>query len=408
MEKRLKILQINTCNFGSTGSVMLSISKCAEEHDCISYVSYADSRSNRKKEVGNSLLIGSILERNMHLLLAYYTGLNGCFSRIGTKKFLEKVDNINPDVIHLHNLHNCYINLESLFNYIKARNIPVVWTLHDCWPFTGQCPHFTTVKCEKWKMGCFDCPQYKEYPASRIDKTKEMYMRKRTWFTDVDSLTIVTPSQWLADLVKESFLKEYPVSVINNGLDLDIFKPTHGGFRNKYKIEDKIVLLGVSSPWSNKKGLNTFINLAESIDDNFKIVLLGLTEKQIRELPQNVLGIERTNNPREIAEIYTSADIFINPTLEDNFPTTNLEAMACGTPVITYNTGGSVEVINEYTGRIVESNKMDELIIRIGDVLKEGKEKYRKERLANAPRYDSKSKFEEYIELYFSISKWRR
>lgn len=402
MRKR-KVLQINSFNTGSTGGAMLGISKKAESQGYISYVAYANSRSNRRKPVENSILIGTILERNLHLKLAYYSGYNGCFSKSGTKKFLKEIDKINPDIIHLHNLHNCYINLEMLFKYIKEKNISVVWTLHDCWAFTGECPHFTMVKCDKWKTGCFDCPQYREYPASRIDKTKEMYMRKRTWFTGVDNLTIVTPSHWLADRVKESFLKEYQVKVINNGIDLDIFKPTPSDFRKRCKLNDKKVLLGVANPWSKRKGLNTFIELDKSIGETYKIVLVGLTEEQIRELSLNILGIQRTNNAKELAEIYSAADVFVNPTLEDNFPTTNLEAIACGTPVITYNTGGSVEVINNYTGSVVESNKIDELLIQIYSVINEEKEKYMKERLEEALKYNSKKKFEEYVELYSQI-----
>lgn len=407
MNDFIKILQINTCNFGSTGNIMLNISRIAQEHGNLSYVAYANSRSSKKKDVNNSILIGSILERNLHLQLSKYTGLNGCFSIFGTKRFLRKVDEIKPDVIHLHNLHNGYINLKMLFSYIKEKDIPVVWTLHDCWAFTGQCPHFMMSKCQKWKTGCFECSQYRDYPSSMVDRTKKMYALKKTWFTGVNNLTIITPSQWLANLVSESFLKKYEVRVLNNGIDLKEFKPTKGEFLEKYNIQNKFIILGVANPWSEKKGLCTFVQLSKRVDQSHKIIMVGLTKDQIRELPQNILGLPKTNNTKELAEIYSAASVFLNPTLEDNFPTTNLESIACGTPVITFNTGGSVEVINKYTGKIIEKNELEELLIEINCIRNEGKEKYFKERLVEAKRYNENNKFDMYIDLYQEIIRKR-
>src|SRR5690606_22650192 len=327
MSQQTKILHINSGNFGSTGNIMLNIGEKAEECGYISYFAYANSRTNKNKVIDKSILIGNVLERNLHLQLTYYTGRNGCFSIRGTRKFLEKVKEINPDIIHLHNLHNSYINLEGLFNFIKERKTSVVWTLHDCWAFTGQCPHFSMVQCEKWKTGCFECPQYKDYPASRVDRTKEMYSLKREWFTGVENLTIVTPSHWLAGKVKESFLNKYPVRVINNGIDIEVFKPRLGSFRNKYNLNEKKIILGVANPWSNRKGLNIFEGLANKLDENYKIVLVGLSREQIKNLPTNILGLPKTNEPKELAEIYTAADYFINPSIEETMGLVTVEAI---------------------------------------------------------------------------------
>lgn len=400
----IKILQINSGNFGSTGNIMLNISKVIQESEYSSYVAYPNSRTNNKKDIENSIVIGNILERNIHLQLAYITGYNGCFSVLATKKFLRMVDEISPDVIHLHNLHNCYINLDLLFKYIKLKNIPIVWTLHDCWAFTGQCPYFTSVKCEKWKTGCFECPQYREYPASRVDKTKIMYSLKKKWFTGIKNLTIVTPSIWLADVVKESFLGDYPIKVINNGIDLNIFQPRVSDFREMNGLQNKFIVLGVASPFSKRKGLDTFIELSKHLDDSFKIVLVGLTNEQIKLLPDNILGFTKTTNATELAEIYSASDVFVNPTLEDNFPTTNLEAIACGTPVITFNTGGSPESIDDNSGIIVETSNNDELISAIFRIFGNNNEIYRNGCLKRAEMlYNQKDRFEDYSKLYYNI-----
>lgn len=270
------------------------------------------------------LFIGNRLSRNLHLKFAKLTGLNGCFSRLSTKKFLNFINEYNPDIIHLHNLHNCYINLPMLFNYIKKHNIPIVWTLHDCWIMTGQCPHFTIVKCDKWETGCYDCPQYKQYPSSYIDNTKTMWKLKNKWFTGVNNMTIVTPSQRLANLVKESFLAEYEVKVINNGIDLSVFKFTESSYREKNSLQNKIIILGVSFIWDAREGYEDYLSLAKVLDDNYHLVLVGVSKEQIQSLPKNVLGIEKTNNQKELAEIYSSSDVFINTTYEDNYPTVNL------------------------------------------------------------------------------------
>lgn len=403
MKNACKVLSINSFNFGSTGNIMLAISQMSSKNGYKSFVSYPASKENYKKEVENYILISNRFERNLHLKIAFQTGRNGCYSKRGTGEFLNKVTKVKPDIIHLHNLHNCYINLAMLFSYIKENNISVVWTLHDCWAFTGQCPHFTVAKCEKWKTQCHDCPQYRQYPASRIDKTNEMFLLKKKWFTGIKNLTIVTPSEWLKDLVEESYLKEYPVKVINNGIDLNTFKPIESDFREKNNLVTRKILLGVASSWGDRKGLNVLIDLSKIIDFTMKIVIIGLSNEQILQLPQNILGIKRTSNARELAEIYSAADVFVNPTFEDTYPTTNLESIACGTPVITFNTGGSVEVINKYTGRIVQDNTVDQLLIEINLALNEGKSKYIEDRIFEAQKYDKDIKFKQYIRLYKSL-----
>lgn len=396
----MKTVLINSCNFGSTGNIMLEIAETAENGGYTAAVCYPQSRDNSRKQKEKDLIIGTRFSRNIHLMLAEITGLNGCFSYFSTMKLLKKLDKLKPDIIHLHNLHNCYINLSLLFKYIKKHNIKTVWTLHDCWAFTGHCPHFDMIGCDKWKTGCYSCPQYKEYPKSLFDNSKIMYRLKRKWFSGVKNMTIVTPSEWLASLVKESYLKYYPVKVINNGIDLNVFKPTESDFRKKYALENKYIVLGVAFGWGRRKGLDVFIELARRLDkEKYKVVLVGTDDNVDKLLPENIISIHRTQNQTELAEIYTAADVFANPTREENYPTVNMEALACGTPVVTFNTGGSPEMLDETCGAAVAKDDNDAMyneIIRICE-----KKPYSLEAcIKKAKGFDKNEKFGEYIRLY--------
>lgn len=401
----MKVVQINTANFGSTGNIMLGIGRLLEAQGDTTYYCVAKSRSNLKKTVDNRIFTGSIFDRNVHLLLSYITGFNGCFSYFQTIKLIRQLKAIRPDVIHLHNLHNGYINIPVLFSYIKETNVPVVWTLHDCWAFTGQCPHFTMVKCERWKTGCHDCPSYRNYPASRVDRTKTMWAFKKKWFSGVENMTIVTPSQWLADLVKESYLKDYPVKVIHNGIDLSVFKPTPSDFRQAHEIPaHKFMLLGVAFGWEKRKGLDVFVELSKRLDpEKYQIVLVGTDDAVDKTLPGNILSIHRTQNQQELAEIYMAADLFVNPTREDNYPTVNMESIACGTPVLTFRTGGSPECINDVSGAVVECDDIDAMEREI-IFISQKRPFEAKVCMDRAKQFDKEKRFVEYLELYRTLS----
>ena len=396
----MKILEINQVNFGSTGHIMLQIADLATKrgHEVICSF-YA--RRNKDKDK-NCIYIGNKVSHNIQKKLYRKTGNNGCYSKISTWNFLRKVKKFDPDLIHIHNLHNCYINLPMLFDYIKKNNKKVVWTLHDCWSFTGQCPYFTAVGCEKWKTGCHDCEQINRYPSCSVDRTDKMWNRKKEWFTGVQNLTIVTPSQWLADLVKQSFLKDYPVKVINNGINLDVFKPTESDFRTKHNLEDKKIILGVASVWEVRKGLDVFIELSKRLDDRYKIVLVGTNDEVDKKLPEGIISIHRTSNQKELAELYTAADVFFIPTREDNFPTVNMESLACGTPVLTFNTGGSPEMVDEATGVVLMNEDIASVEQAVISMCESGK--YSKEACTErAKQYDSGLKYNEYLSLFENI-----
>ncbi len=380
---------------------MLQIGEINEKLGGDSYYAFSNSIPNRRKTVSKSVLIGNRFERKVHKFLTYYTGFHGCFSILSTMHFLHQVTEMNPDVIHLHNLHNCYINLPLLFRYLKNQKIPVVWTLHDCWAFTGQCPHFSSIGCNKWKTGCYSCPQYREYPESRVDCTRIMYKLKRKWFTDLSNMTIVTPSQWLANRVGESFLSDYPIRVIPNGLDLSVFKPSTGAFRIRHQCDKKILVLGVSLGWSNKKGLDIFIGLAKLLPDEFQIVLVGITDKQKQEIPDTIIVLNRTSNAEELAEIYTAADYFVNPSKEETMGLVTVEALACGTPVIVSNLTAVPECVTPECGRIVKEYSVEAFM---AELLK--KPEFVVDKcVEQASKYEKVQKFNKYVALYSSIVK---
>jgi len=396
----MRIASINLGNFGSTGFIMKNIGVLAQEAGHEVMIAYPGNPINLPKDRVDTIICTDF-ERRFNERIAYETGYRGIHGWISTRRFLSKLKRFSPDIIHLHNLHNNYINVDWLFRYIKKNNIRVIWTLHDCWAFTGQCPHFTITKCEKWKNGCNQCPSFREYPRSKVDRTEKMWKLKKQWFTGVSDLTIVTPSQWLADLVKQSFLKDYSVKVINNGIDLSIFKPIQSDFRKRYNISlDKKILLGVAFGWGRRKGLDVFVELSKRLDpEKYQIVLVGTDDKVDSQLPQNIISIQRTSNQRELVEIYTAADLFVNPTREENYPTVNMEALACGTPVITFNTGGSSEIIDETCGVVVPQNDIDAMMCEIMRIFEQSLFSM-DACLKRTASFDMQDRFMEYVKLY--------
>ena len=400
----MRIAAINMTHTGSTGKIMLGIVECARanNHEAFTFspnIYYVGSKMEAPVIDGHTYF-GYAKENMLHLALSQATGIFECFSYFGTRQLIRRMKEIKPDVIHLHNLHNNSLDVRSLFKYIKRHRIKVVWTLHDCWAMTGKCPHFVVAKCDKWKSGCYDCPVLREYPKTYVDRTKYMWKLKKKWFTGVQDLTIVTPSEWLAGIVRQSYLSKYPVKVINNGIDLSIFKPTYDDVHQRYGIPvEKYIVLGVSSGWDDKKGLDVFLKLAERLPDQYQIVLVGTNETTDRALPKNIISIHRTQKQRELAEIYSAADVFVNPTREDNFPTVNIESLACGTPIVTFKTGGSSEIIDETCGIVVPCDDVVTMEKAIKHICE--KQSFSQDKCRNRARcFDRQDKFQEYVELY--------
>lgn len=351
-----------------------------------------------------AIRIGNRLGNYRHVARTRFFDTHGFGSVAATKAFLAEIRKLNPDLIHLHNLHGYYLHIGMLFQYLKWAQKPVLWTLHDCWAFTGHCAHFDFIGCDRWARECHNCPQKSEYPKSLfLDRSQWNYQKKKEIFTGVKSLRIVSPSKWLAKLLKKSFLQEYPIAVINNGIDLKVFQPTPSDFRNRFKIQDQFILLAVASGWGERKGYQYLIDLAAHLRPDEKIVLVGVSAKQIKQLPPGIIGIAKTHNTQELAEIYSACDLFINPTLEDNFPTTNLEALACGTPVLTFNSGGSPECLDDHCGLVVDRGDFSGLIEAVATMREHGKEHYtiNCQKRAN-DAFDKNARFSEYIDFYMS------
>ena len=389
----MKVVQINaTCGIGSTGKICVGISKLLTSNGIENYILCSKS---------NGYPLGISCANNkytkLQALKSKILGNYGFNSKWETKKIISELERIQPDIVHLHNIHGHDCNLDMLFGYFKKKSTKLIWTFHDCWAFTGYCPHYTMAKCDKWKTECFKCVQ-KKYYSYFFDKSKKLYRKKKELFTGLN-MTIITPSKWLADQVKQSVLSEYEVKVINNGIDLSVFKPRESDFRIKHGLEDKFIVLGVAFDWGVRKGLDVFIELSKRLDERFKIVLVGTNENVDKELPKNIISIHRTQNQTELAEIYTTADVFANPTREEVIGLVNIEALACGTPGVTFRSGGSPEGYDDSCGSVVECDDVDALEKEIVRICKD--KPYSKEACCErAKKFDKNKRFEEYLRAY--------
>lgn len=398
----MKVLQINTfCGSGgSTGRIVVNLYNILKEHGHECVVAYG--RKFAPDSV-RTVRVGTNVDIYRHALFTRITDRVGFYSAQATRKFVKKIEQYSPDVIHLHNIHGYYINIEVLFEYLARANKPVVWTLHDCWAFTGHCPYFDYIGCDRWKTGCYKCPQKKEYPKSGVfDNSRRNYEQKKKLFTSVKDMTIVTPSVWLAELVKQSFLGKYQVRVINNGIDLDIFRSAESNFKERYKITNKCVILGVASVWDRRKGLDAFIELSKMLEDSYKVVLVGLSDKQMCKLPENILGFTRTESVRELTEIYTMADVFVNPSVEETQGLTTVEALACGTPVIVYNATALPESVDSSCGVIVEKGNVNAMKAAVEEI-RNGNMFDKSDCINRAKLYDKQDRFGEYVQIYKSF-----
>lgn len=390
-----KLVLINTsCNWDAPGRIAEQIGLTAKKHGWDVYYVHGARfvRESQLKTIQTQTVNAEKIHYAWNSLLI---GEQGLGSRGATLKLVEKLKEIKPDIVHMHNIHGYYLNYPILFQYLKEADIPVVWTLHDCWSFTGHCVYFDMVDCDKWKTGCHHCPQIKDYPKSLIfDKSSTEYKRKKELFSSLSKLVIVPVSNWLAGLVKESFLGDKPLKVIHNGIDINVFKPTP-----TEKEDSKYRILGVASGWDDRKGVPDFIKLREMLGEDYEITMVGLSEKDAKPVPDTIHKMGRTANLEELVSLYSNADVYVNATYSDNFPTTNLEALACGTPVVTYLTGGSPEAVDDNTGVVVPYRNIEALVETIKAMRLNPKSSVAcRER---AERFFDKDKcFEEYVELY--------
>jgi len=396
-----RLLQINIeVNYGSTGRIAEEIGQMAIASGWESYIAYGRQENSSASKL---IKVGNTFDTYWHVLQTRLLDRHALASVKATKRLVAQIENIKPSIIHLHNIHGYYINIEILFSYLSKSDIPVVWSLHDCWAMTGHCTHFELVGCEKWKTECHDCPQIQSYPTSLFrDRSTKNHILKKKLFTDQPNLTLVPVSHWLGDLVDESFLTKHDKRVIQNGIDTELFSPKLDlSFRKKHNVLDKFLILGVASVWTKIKGWDDLLAISKELADDEVIVMVGLNEKQLKSLPANIIGLQRTRNIQELIELYTTSDVFVNLTYADTFPTTNLEALSCGTPIITYRTGGSIESVTPETGLIIEQGSLTELLKALRTIKKNGKEHYTASCVRNAKQmFNKNDKYKEYLELY--------
>ena len=396
----MKVVQINTeCGRGSTGRIAVAISKLLTQRGAENYILYS---ANHRSDYPLGRMMGSKAGLRLHQMQARLFGDQGFHSRFSTQQMIRELRQLQPDLIVLHNVHGYYLNVGLLFRFLKEYNKPVVWLLHDCWAFTGHCAHYTMAGCGRWRKGCGGCPQKSAYPYSLFfDRSKALYQRKRALFAQLDKLTLVTPSRWLAGEVKQSFLKNKEVCVIPNGINTQAFCPTDSDFRQKHQIGDKVMILGVANTWTNAKGMDVFIEAAKQLDrDRYALVMVGTDDAVDAVLPDGVISIHRTTDSRELAEIYTAADVFFNPTRQDTFPTVNMEALACGTPVAAFQTGGSTEVIDDKCGAALSENNAEQAIEYLRGVPRKSKQTAAR-CASRATDFDENKCFEMFVDLCF-------
>ncbi|GGG42459.1 glycosyl transferase [Croceivirga lutea] len=399
-----KLVQINVvASFGSTGKIVSNIGQKAISNDWKSIIGYGQKQNN---STSDALLVGSKIDFYNHIIQTRLFDRHGLASKKATRNFIHSLKKINPDIIHLHNIHGYFLNYPTLFNYLSEFNKPIVWTLHDCWAFTGHCTHYENIGCYKWKTQCEKCPQLETYPASSwLDNSKNNFQLKKKYFTMPKNMHIITVSNWLKKEVKQSFLSNYEIETIYNGLDTQLFKPTENNeLRVKFNLSNSKIILGVASVWSKNKGLLDFINLSHELNEDEKIVLIGLNKTQIQNLPSNIIGLERTQNVDELINWYSTADVYVNTSVEESFGFTTVEALACNTPVIVYNSTANPEIINDDVGLCIDKNNILQLRESISKILNTPKESYKRVCRSHVLRnFDNKDKIQEYMNLYESL-----
>jgi glycosyltransferase involved in cell wall biosynthesis len=389
-------------NSGTIGRIAEQIGQIVINHGWKSYITYA---RNCLYSTSETIKIGNKLDIYWHGINTRLLDNHCLCSKNATKKLIKQIKQIKPDIIQIHNIHGYYLNMKILFDFLKNSCIPVVWTLHDCWSFTGHCVYFDYIDCNKWVTGCYKCPQKGTYPASiLLDRSHRNYQIKKQYFTSVKNMTTVSVSYWLGELVKKSFLNKYPIRVIYNGINTDIFCPVANTdeIKRKYGIENKIILLGVASTWSKRKGFDDFIALNNIIDHEiYKIVLVGLNNNQIKKLSKEIIGIKRTESVKDLVALYSAADVHISCSVEETFGLTIVESMACGTPVIAYNCTAIPELIDDNTGFIVNRGDINSIYNYIKKIHAVGKNHFSENcRKKATNKFNSQNRYNEYLSLY--------
>lgn len=407
-----KLLQINPVvrENTSTGKIMRALGELAQAAGWESYIAYSRARDGVPPHSSRLVPVGNRMDLLLHWLRTRLLDAHGLGSRLATRRLVRRIREIDPDVVHIHNVHGYFLHYPTLCRFLAQRGKPVVWTVHDCWLFTGHCYHYAAAGCDRWQEGCHDCPQKKAFPKSWLaDRSRRNWLDKKAAFAGIPSLSLVSVSAWMRSEIGRSFLHDVPCRVIHNGIDLEVFRPRpemEADVRSRYGIGPGPFYLGVASLWLPEKGLADLADLAGRLASDERLVLVGrLTEEQRNSLPKGVVTVARTEDAGALAALYTGATALVNPTWQDNYPTVNLEAVACGTPVVTYRTGGSPESITPQTGFVVDQGDVDGLADALHAARERGKEAWAAPCRAWALAHASQETcFQQYIDLYDSLA----
>ena len=396
------LLQISIeANVCSIGRIEQQIGDLALQKGWGSYMTYS---RGYQPGASKAIKIGSMADVYWHVLMTRLFDSHGLHSKASTKKLIKQIIEINPDVIHLHQVHGYFLNIQILFDFLKDFGKPIVWTFHDCWAFTGHCAHFVGADCNKWKTGCNNCPLIHDYPASYSDRSQKNFLLKRDLFTAIPNLHIVTVSRWLENLTRQSFFKECDIRTIYNGINTDIFEPTPSTLKSELKLEGEKILLAAATTWNEQKGLKDYIKLAELLPNDIIIMLVGINNSVNITWPSNIIVRPRTNSSKELAAYYSMADIVLNLSYAETFGLTTVEGLSCGTPGIVYNTTASPELLTKETGEVVEAGDVDGVFAAVNEILSNGKRFYsnncRKRVIEN---FEMHSQYAKYLDLYKSI-----
>lgn len=396
----IRVLEINAVyKKGSTGVLMDQIGEVLQEAGMEVYYATPDAPVSRY-----TYQIGNRLDHKGHAILCRLVGVQGYFSNVATAKLIHWIDSIKPDIIHLHNLHSNYINYTVLLSYIQKRRIKTIITLHDCWFFTGKCFHFLYDDCLKWQENCGRCPRKRKEQASLVfDFSKKVLADKKRLIGDNANVQIVAVSEWLAAEARKSILRNRPISVIRNGIDLGVFQPQEINRAEKNIPEDEFVLLVMANKWFAPENVNIVKELLDSLKTGMRVIVVGCNGNQASH-DTRVTCLGRLN-AQQLAQYYSLADVFVNLTKVDSFPTVNMEAISCGTPVVTFDSGGSRESIVEgVTGYVVPYGNVKLLVEKIELIKNVGKRAY-SDRCRDMARkhFDKSICFDEYCHLIKSI-----
>lgn len=399
----MKVIQINAVyGHGSTGTIIRDIETLCEQADIGCYVASPDPRVRDAKQ---GYVIGNIFDHKMHALLSRINGRQAYFSHIPTRNLCRYMERINPDIVHLHNLHSNYIHLNNLLKYLSKKDIKTVITLHDCWFFTGGCFHYASIGCDRWQSQCGSCPKrLMDTKAYLGDRSSQILNDRVMYYNGIKDLTVVGVSDWITNEVRKSRIKAKRILTIHNGVDLSVFKPVEASFKKRLGIEGKFVVLGPATKWFQDINKETLFFFIEKMSSDMVLVLFGCSEKK-DGYPENVIQLEFTRNREELAALYSSADVLVNCSREDTLSTINLEVQACGTPVVTYEATGSFETVDGLCGFAIETGNYELLFDSVMKIKEEGKDYFKDScRSFIQTNFNKEKRYEDYIDLFNKLT----